>query len=107
MGQTLLEGEEALEEVLDWEAGLQRAARAVSRFVSAAVSLVSGFWRTCKDCWGRWSARMDGTWPNTLGTPRPMECSGCWRCTTGMRTRCGMTCKGTWWSIWVIPEGCW
>ena len=23
MGQTLLEGEEALEEVLDWEAGLQ------------------------------------------------------------------------------------
>ena len=38
--------------------------------------------RTCKDCWGRWSARMDGSWPNTLETPRPMECSGCWRCTT-------------------------
>ena len=98
MGQTLLEGEEALEEVLDWEAGLQALhARIALRFsrsesrqrILAYPCLHRG--RLCKDCWGRWSARMDGSWPNTLGTPRPMECSGCWRCTTGMRTRFGTT----------------
>ena len=49
---------------------------------------------------------MDGSWPNTLGTPRPMGPSGCWRCTTGTRTRFAPTCKGLRpWSIWAIPEG--
>ena len=51
MGQMLVEREAALREVLEWEAGLQALPR-ISRFVSAAVSLVSGFWRICKDCWG-------------------------------------------------------
>ena len=67
MGQTLLEREDALEEVLDWEAGLQalhgcialRFSRSESRQrVLAYPCLHRG--RLCKDCWGRWSARMDG-----------------------------------------------
>ncbi len=81
MGQTLLEREEALE----WEAGLQELHGRMRR-VSAVVSLVSGCWRTCKDCWGRWSARTGGSWPNMLATPLPTVCSVCWRCTTGTRT---------------------
>ena len=63
MGQMLVEREAALREVLDWEAGLQ-ALHAQRIAASYRSGLVSGFWR--KDCWGRWSARMDGR--NTLGT---------------------------------------
>ena len=67
MGQTLLEREDVLEEALDWEAGLQELHGRIAHR-SAAASLASGFWHTCKGCWGRWSARTGGSWRNMLGT---------------------------------------
>ena len=91
MGQTLLEGEEALEEVLDWEAGLQALhARIALRFSrSESRQRVLAY---LQGLLGSVERRTGGSWPNTLGTPRPMGCSGCWRCTTGtlsQRTRFG------------------
>ena len=103
MGQTLLEGEEALEEVLDWEAGLQALhARIALRFSSESRQRVLAYlqgagvggaqeWMAVgRIRWGRharWGAAVAG------GVP------------LGRGPGSGTTCKGTWWSIWAIPEG--
>ena len=94
MGQMLVEREAALREVLDWEAGLQALhARIALRFSrSESRQRVLAY---LQGLLGSVERKNGWQLPNTLGTPRPMGCSGCWRCTTGTRTRFGTTCKGT------------
>ena len=81
MGQTLLEGEDALEEALDWEAGLQELhARIVHRFSRSeyrqrVLAYLQGLL-------GSVERKNAGSWPNTLGTPRPICLSSTtWDCT--------------------------
>ena len=102
MGQTLLERED----VLEWEVGLQALhGRIASRFSRSesrqrALAYLQGLLGSVE--------RKNG-WQlaEYAGDATPTGCSGCWRCTTGTRTRCGTTCKGRWWSIWATPAGCW
>ena len=102
MGQTLLEREEALE----WEAGLQELhGRIASRFsrsesrqrVLAYLPRIAGV---------GWSARTGGSWPNMLATP-PDGVQRLLAVYHWDADQVRATCKGTWWSIWAIPAGCW
>ena len=111
MSRALLEGEAVLREVLEWEVGLQalhqRIAGRFSRSESRqrVLSYLKGLLGSVERKNG-WSAAGG---PNMLAMPPPMGCppEADWRCTIGTRTRCGTICKGMWWSIWAMPEGCW
>ena len=100
MGRALLEGEVVLREVLEWEVGLralhQRIAGRFSRSESRqrVLSYLKGLLGSVERKNG-WSAAGG---PSMLAMPLPTGCppEADWRCTTGMRMRCGMICKGTW-----------
>ena len=93
MGQMLVEREAALREVLEWEAGLQalhahialRFSRSESR--QRVLAYLQGLLGSVERKNGWQLAESLGTFPDGV--------LGCWRCTTGTRTRFGTTCKGT------------
>ena len=107
MGQMLVEREAALREVLEWEAGLQALhARIALRFSRSesrqrVLAYLQGLLGSVerKNGWQLAEYAGDAT-PD--GVQRLLAVYH-W----DADPRCGTTCKGTWWSIWAIPEGCW
>lgn len=106
MGQTLLEREDALEEVLDWEAGLQalpaRIARRFSRGESRQriLAYLQGLLGSVERKNGWQLAEYAGD-----ATP-----DGVQRLLAVYRWDADAVrddLQGYVWSIWAIPEGCW
>ena len=94
MGQMLVEREAALREVLEWEAGLQALhARIALRFSrSESRQRVLAY---LQGLLGSVERKNGWQLAEYAGDATPDGVQGCWRCTTGTRTRFGTTCKGT------------
>ena len=114
MGQTSLEGEEALEEVLDWEAGLQALhARIALRFSRSesrqrVLAYLQGLLGSVerKNGWQLAEYAGDAT-PDGVQRLLAVYHWDADQVRDDPRFHGGRLCKGTWWSIWAIPEGCW
>ncbi len=114
MGQTLLEREAVLEEVLDWEAGLQALhARIAPRFSRSesrqrVLAYLKGLLGSVERKNGWQLAEYAGN-ATPDGVQRLLATYHWDADQVGIDPRFheGRLCKSTWWSIWAILEGCW